>query len=217
MDNDENRSLKETFEAVREQQVELETLDTRGAQFKHTLESIIHDLEQCRKLVNNLSVFSPNEELDDISTPSIQYLTIDYLLADLLLKTYDSNRLAALRRASRLLDSFLGRLDQYGLLSKTDRELYEKFKDNRSAFSLLSASNFEDRRKLKIARFQEEKSLKQKLEVGLPIGHAVHQLIFSHSIYEHNPDHRMSTKKLYATWASLKSHLTCINHFNHST
>jgi immunoglobulin-binding protein 1 len=64
-----------------------------------------------------------------------------------------------------LLETFLNRLDNYGILSVENRKLYEQFSENRSSFQLASSKNMEERRKVKVARYQQEKSLKAKLEV----------------------------------------------------
>lgn len=80
-------------------------------------------------------------------------------------KAYDNNRQSSLRESSRLLESFLTRLDHYGLLGPSDHRLYERFLEQRDSFRIVSSTNPEEKRKIKIARFQEEKSLKHKLEV----------------------------------------------------
>ena len=165
MNETQDTSLRETFDRAKYNQQRLENLDPRSDDFQDHLEAAVSGLVRCLKLVKELSVFSPNEELEDISTQNLQFLTVDYLLADLLLKSYDENRLASLRRTLQLLESFLDRLDHYSMLSPSDRKLYERFQENRSNFSVLSTSNAEERRKVKVSRFQEEKQLKQKLEV----------------------------------------------------
>ena len=166
---DDDKSLKYTFSQAVTSQAEQDEIDPRTSVFKEKLRSTVQSFEQCRSLVLELSMFSPNEEADDISTQDLQYLTVDYRIAELLLKSYDDARLAALRRSSQLLESFLDRLDQYGLLVAADRKLFERFKESRSSFSLISTANVEERRRLKISRFQEEKALKQKMEVSSPV------------------------------------------------
>lgn len=161
-----DRSLREIYQQVRILRNQLIEHDSRSSAYKDLLVSLTRDLEQCQRLISDLSIFSPNEDLEDLSTQNLQYLTIDFLLADLLQRSYDGGRLAALRRVSSLLDSFLTRLDQYSILSSDDRKLYERCRDAGSSFSLLP-TNMEDRRRVKIKRFQEEKELKRQLEVWL--------------------------------------------------
>lgn len=94
-----------------------------------------------------------------------RYLGVDYLLADILLRTYGSDRRKLLHQAAALLENFLTRLDSYELLSKQSKELFEHYQDNRETFQLASATDTAERRRIKVARFQEEKGLRTKLEV----------------------------------------------------
>ena len=87
------------------------------------------------------------------------------MIADLYIKSYSATREATLRAALGLLESFLERLDQYNLLSRADRELFERFQEDKSTFRLVTKDNAEERRKSKISRFQEEKVLKAELQV----------------------------------------------------
>jgi len=70
-----------------------------------------------------------------------------------------------LQNVLQLFEDFLSRLDNYGILSTENRKLYERFMEDRLSFQLASSANAEERRKVKVARFQQEKSLKAKLEV----------------------------------------------------
>jgi immunoglobulin-binding protein 1 len=94
-----------------------------------------------------------------------RYLGVDYLLAELLVRTYGSNRQKLLQQASWLFENFLSRLDSYELLSKQNKQLLDQYQDDRKKFQLASATDAAERRRVKVARFQEEKALKTKLEV----------------------------------------------------
>lgn len=63
-----------------------------------------------------------------------------------------------------MYDSFLERLDSYGLLSEGDKKLYEQYSEHPQTFTLAPANNPAARRETKIARFTEEKKLKETLE-----------------------------------------------------
>lgn len=93
------------------------------------------------------------------------YLSVDYLLAELLLRTYDPDREKTLRRVQDAFESFLERLDDYGILPPGDKKLYKQYLEHPSSFSLASTSDATERRRVKVARFQEEKALKEKLKV----------------------------------------------------
>jgi len=99
-----------------------------------------------------------------------RYLGVDYLLAELLVRTYGPNRQKLLQQASWLFESFLTRLDSYELLSKQNKKLLDQYQDDRKAFQLASATDAAERRRVKVARFQEEKALKSKLEVFGELG-----------------------------------------------
>ena len=89
------------------------------------------------------------------------------MLAELLLRSYGSDRSKTLQHVQQLFEIFLSRLDTYGIMSAENRKLHERFLENRSSFHLASSTDAEERRKVKVARFQQEKSIKAKLEVSL--------------------------------------------------
>lgn len=66
-------SLKELFERTKSQQDELDHLEPQSVAFKTSLQLIIDSLERCRQLIQKLSIFSTNEEVEDISTNDLQY------------------------------------------------------------------------------------------------------------------------------------------------
>ena len=66
-------SLKELFQKTKTQHDDLDSLDPQSEAFKSSLQSIIESLEQCRQLIQQLSIFSKNEEVEDISTQDLQY------------------------------------------------------------------------------------------------------------------------------------------------
>lgn len=90
---------------------------------------------------------------------------MEYFLADLLQRTYSSNREAILSRALEKYEGYLARMDDYGLLNDSSKKLYERYIANPSSFSLTPTSDAAVRREVKVSRFREEKELKQKLEV----------------------------------------------------
>jgi TAP42-like family len=97
----------------------------------------------------------------------IRYLGVDYLLADLLLKSYGANRREQLQSAAELLEAFLTRLESYELLSKQNKDLLERYQEDRSSFQLAAAGDPNERRRVKVERWREEKGLKSKLEARL--------------------------------------------------
>jgi immunoglobulin-binding protein 1 len=89
---------------------------------------------------------------------------VEYLLADLLQRS-SHDREAKLRRALIEYEVYLMRLDEYGLLSPSDKKLYQLYLENPPIFTLASTTDAAARRRVKVARFREEKELRKKIEV----------------------------------------------------
>jgi immunoglobulin-binding protein 1 len=89
-----------------------------------------------------------------------------------------------LQHVLQLFEDFLGKLDSYGILSAENRKLYERFMEDRLSFQLASSANAEERRNVKVARFQQEKRLKAKLEVCRDKSSAYWKFANAHSISE---------------------------------
>ena len=72
--------------------------------------------------------------------------------------------MTVLRRAREAYKRYLALVDNYGILSKGDKKLQERYLDNRDDFSLMPLSNPTARRDIKIARLKQERELELKLE-----------------------------------------------------
>lgn len=160
-------SLSSLFKQAKTGQDDLDTLDPRSDDFKTLLASCLSILKQCSQLVDQLALFSTNEDLEDISTNNIQYLGIDYLLAELRMKAYNpTNRKTQLDESSQLFEHFLTRMHEYSLLTSSDKKLLEAYKDDRRNFRIVGDNaGMEAKRNTKIKRFQEEKALKSRLKL----------------------------------------------------
>ncbi|PYH96285.1 TOR signaling pathway regulator [Aspergillus ellipticus CBS 707.79] len=159
------QNLRSLFADAKAEKTALEARpDSNTDAYRSDVSATIAKLEECQRQVGLLSLFSSNEPLEDISTTDIQYLTVEYLIADLLQRTYSSDRESSLKRALGQYERFLGRLDDYDILNDKDKKLYERYAANPTTFSLTTTNDAATRRELKINRFKEEKELKQKLE-----------------------------------------------------
>ena len=161
------QSLASLFQSAKNNRDELDTLDPRSDDFKALLQSTISTLHICSQLVDQLALFSTNEDLDDVSTSTIQYFGIDYLLSEFIMRSYSpTDRKAQLNTASELLEQFLTRLDEYSLLSPPDKKLLESYKEDRTHFRIVGDNaGLEAKRNVKVKRFQEEKALKSQLKL----------------------------------------------------
>lgn len=96
---------------------------------------------------------------------SHRYLLVNFWIAELLLRITGGDRKSHLLNARTSLESFLKLVDSYDLLSPSDSKLLETYQEGPDVFSTASTRDAAARRETKIARFREEKALKQKLEV----------------------------------------------------
>ncbi|OJJ50926.1 hypothetical protein ASPZODRAFT_148310 [Penicilliopsis zonata CBS 506.65] len=159
------QNLRSLFTAAKAEKAALESrTDSNTEGYRNDVGGVIRKLEECRRLVGLLSLFSSNETLEDVASGDLQYFTVEYLLAELLQKSYSADREALLRRAQQQYERYLARLDEYRLLSDGDKKLYERYVENSASFSLAPLADAAVRREVKVARFREEKELKQKLE-----------------------------------------------------
>ena len=158
---------------------ELERLESNSQTYQDKLQNAIATFEQCRTVADQVSLFSSNETADDISSSDLQYLSIDYRLGDLIPRQKSSARKLLLQQSQEAYERYLGRLDDYDLLSQDDKKLYERFQDDKMAFSLLGSGDATQRRNTKVARYRHEKELKQNFEVRLVELHSTESLPFA--------------------------------------
>ncbi len=72
--------------------------------------------------IHRESMFSSNEELDDIRSDLLQYLLVPFYQATLVQRITEGDRLKLLERAELHYRNFLNQLERLGRLSKQDRE-----------------------------------------------------------------------------------------------
>lgn len=96
---------------------------------------------------------------------SRRYLLINYRLADLILRVSNTDRKAVLRKSRETYERYLGLLDNYDILSISDKKLHKIYTESPTTFSTISTTDPNARRGAKIENFKLEKDLKKKLEV----------------------------------------------------
>ena len=180
-------NLRSLFSSARESKVALESRgDTTTTAYRDEIKATISKFQECQRQISILSLFSSNESLDDVASGDIRYftlqrsihpsslswsgwlryMTLEYHLAELIQRSPSSDREAVLSQALEQYEKFLTRLDEYGLLSRGDKKLFEDYMANPTSFTLAPMNDAAVRRETKVKRFREEKELKQKLEVG---------------------------------------------------
>ncbi|KAF3917724.1 hypothetical protein ABW20_dc0100776 [Dactylellina cionopaga] len=159
-------SLKSLWHKTERQRKDLTSFtDYNSAAYKTAVAEALSAISTCKDLINNLSLFSANETLEDVSTNELKYMLVDAHHGDLLLKQHDrTTRLSTLQAARRAYRSFLSLCDSYHLLGAYEKKAYQ-------ASDSLDPGAFSDmhvdaaaRRNTKIERYKQEKELKAKLE-----------------------------------------------------
>ncbi|GAB1733890.1 hypothetical protein NU195Hw_g7664t1 [Hortaea werneckii] len=163
---DESRSLRSTYLEAEQKRSALErSFDSTSSAFQDSLLSAIQLYEQCVSIADQISLFSPNESLEDIGTTELQYLLLNYRIAELILRINGrESRKANLQRAQKSYERYLKQLDNYDMLGKDDAALLEQYEESPNTFSTAATNDAAARRDTKIRRYKEEKALKQKLE-----------------------------------------------------
>lgn len=163
--SDQPQSLRQLYTIAEQHRKQLESaFSTTSIEFQENLSSAILAYEQCLASVDRISLFSPNETLDDISTSDLPFLLLNHHLAELTLKLTSGDRKSNLLRAQQRYERFLKLLEDYEVLSKDDVRMFERYTESRARFSTATTSDAAARRETKIARFKAEKELKNKLQ-----------------------------------------------------
>lgn len=118
-------------------------------------------LSLCDDAVERLSLFSSNEEADDLVTSDLKYLSVPYLVAELhaMSPTLDmAARAAALERSKACHIRFLRRLRQYGVLDVNCYTALERLEAGEALDPTTTRTH-------KIAMFKREREVKRQLAV----------------------------------------------------
>ncbi|KAJ4481141.1 TAP42-like protein [Lentinula aciculospora] len=131
-------------------------LPTADAKAQNLLQSSLNDIRTLQSRIAGLSLFSPNEILEDIATADLVYLLVPYVCAqvqDRVKAVERDERLASLTLSKHHLKTFLHYIDSYEIISEDQVALYD-----------VKVSNLASRRELKIKQYQAEKNLRTRIE-----------------------------------------------------
>ncbi|OWB57112.1 hypothetical protein B5S28_g3038 [[Candida] boidinii] len=121
---------------------EFESISIRKDSDKYQLEikSIILIFENLKKIIQSNNLFSINEDIEELQTNQIRYLSIDYYLA----KIFENNvkdRIKNLKISKNLYLQFLYSIMNYNLLNKNQLEKINNFKLEKNFKEKLSILN----------------------------------------------------------------------------
>ncbi|KAI1458032.1 TAP42-like family protein [Annulohypoxylon moriforme] len=163
----ESRTLKSAFQVAEKKRIALEaTYEASSPTYQEDLAEALKLYHECIQIINKISLFSSNEELEDIATSDLPYLLVNYRIAELLQKASTPTplgRKTALKTTREAYERFLHLLDNYSILSSSDSKLFAEYNEDPEAFSTISTADPAARRNAKIANFKMEKDLKNKL------------------------------------------------------
>ncbi|KDQ61168.1 hypothetical protein JAAARDRAFT_191276 [Jaapia argillacea MUCL 33604] len=139
------------------QSVSLPTIDDST---QALISSSLSDLNTLASRITALSLFSPNETVEDVSTRDLVFLFVPFVMAEVegRVRTLEmEERLSRLLRSQRLLQSFVEMLERYDIVPESERSLYETH-----ASSITDPAK---RRETKIKQYKQEKEIRSKIEV----------------------------------------------------
>ncbi|KAK1759347.1 TAP42-like protein [Echria macrotheca] len=161
-------SLKDQFLQAEKARIEIQT-PRLPPWTPEEVSRVVSMYRMCLAMGDNLSLFSPNETLDDISTSDLPYLQTKYHIGKLLSGMpfqpgETTSRIAVIRDAKESFVGFLEQLDSYGLLAPAHKKLLERYGEDPDNFSMVASKDPASRRDVKIASFKTEKELRAKME-----------------------------------------------------
>merc|ERR1712137_1292549 len=131
----------------------VEDSELRGdsEEFKTLLAGVQKQFQELGQHANELSLFSSNETIRDIQTPSMPFILVPYYLALIEQKRLEDRRVH-LNRAKLYFGNFISVCDSLELLSREEREQAEREEVTRDARAQL------------IARTRKEREINQRIE-----------------------------------------------------
>ncbi|KAH9484117.1 hypothetical protein JR316_0003597 [Psilocybe cubensis] len=152
-------SLPALFGSVLKTTTKLAELPTMEDQTQELVEECLKNLRDLHSHIIDLSIFSPNETLEDISTRDLVYLAVPYVFAEVqgrMKTTVRVDRMNSLIQAERYIQNFIGLLEKYEIVPEDERTLFDRKTAN--------VADFSKRRELKINQYKKERELKARID-----------------------------------------------------
>lgn len=137
------------------QALEDSTVSSTDEEFQAKVKTLHSNFCKVAHITSSLALFSPNETLEDITTPSLKYLLTEYYLGMLELKFVDNNRLEHLKNAQNYFLQFISTCKDLSIVHPKDCETPLDGNDTRSAA---------EKREQKIESYKREKAWKERLK-----------------------------------------------------
>ncbi|KAF9129536.1 hypothetical protein BGW39_004050 [Mortierella sp. 14UC] len=137
--------------------IQKSSLASNSDEYQSKVNQSIRGFELSSRMVRQLSLFSENEFMEDISTKDLRFLLTEYYLGELFLKRVTPDRLADLNTGKEHLDHFLLQCETHDILTPADKKYLEQLTAN-------APKDAATRRGEKIARFKREKEMRNQIE-----------------------------------------------------
>ncbi|KAJ2975675.1 hypothetical protein NQ176_g5391 [Zarea fungicola] len=137
---DEPQSIKDLYAEAEASRAALEYhRDPRSESFTTSLATTLAIYTRCRDQIAAVSLFSPNESLEDVATSSLPYMLLDLRLAEVVQRTPyvdPPQRKLLVRRARAAYDSFLSLVDSYSLVTGRYAKLLKRYREDPEKFAV---------------------------------------------------------------------------------
>ncbi|KAF9446329.1 hypothetical protein P691DRAFT_673853 [Macrolepiota fuliginosa MF-IS2] len=153
-------SLQELFRRSLESASKSVNLPTIAEETQDLLQHTLLDLREVHSRIRDLSLFSPNESLDDIPTKDMVCLTLPYVFAEVENRTRTTerhDRMGVLTKVISHLEAFVHQLEHYDIIPEDEKKLYS----HKSSMLADPAK----RRDVKVSQYKKVKEIKDRLQV----------------------------------------------------
>ena len=120
--------------------------------------SLLPNLKDLERYIQNQALFSPNEEFEDIDIGIVKFLRLPHLLALAHSKQQGPNRVASIKESERYYLIFLDLLHHYSILPSSINLVLDGYKEKGSAFKI--------EREAKINLYKNEKAAEGELALA---------------------------------------------------
>ena len=178
--NDDNQHLIEFYANITRlyHKIESSDLASNSSQYQDMVVQCITDLQKVTDMINQLGIFSNNEDIDDVTTIELRYFIVHALLADLNLKLQNSTlpdaRLCNINSAKVYIRKYLQLCRDYSLYDGNELQYCQEDDDDDSLLDhpsnvkMSTMAQFKqdaDSRQAKIERFRQLKEQEKKMKI----------------------------------------------------
>ncbi|CAB4022621.1 Immunoglobulin-binding 1 [Paramuricea clavata] len=164
---EETLNLKEAFQLGFSifKKIESDVGSGNSKQLQDCICEAIDCFRRAIEMINDLALFSINEDLDEISTADLRYLLVPALLGDLYLKLCSEERIDVVTISKVYLLNYLERCKMYGLLKQDVNP--QSSSEATSSSSHKSLEELANERQAKITRYKRMKEQEKQIKASV--------------------------------------------------